>query len=376
MMEMMQGQVLQLFPLDNSLLQQILSLVFYGIFFLYLFFGQNIQTQRILMSLSSALNKVKDARDKSKKEVLDFLQKNGYKGEASVQIDNLIEYFTITPTSIDPAGLVKKIEHLLSVRDERVREEVKKMLAGKDVVTTSIMENMLEISTALNLYYKVIRHYYLVGKKTSNLYLLMQLQIILPDLLREIDALLSAIEPIKNGQPLGDGIGAMVAGKMLLNCEKKPIARDTVFGEVKYKNRSLYVIKAEGPAGNVGQIGNAIEYLINKYGLKPSSIVMIDAALKLEGEPSGEVAEGVGAAIGGIGVDKFKIEEVSSKAGIPLYAIIIKESIVEAISAMTKEIAEAAAKVQSRLDSLIEARTKEGDVVIVVGVGNTLGVGQ
>jgi len=376
MMEMMQGQVLQLFPLDNSLLQQILSLVFYGIFFLYLFFGQNIQTQRILMSLSSALNKVKDARDKSKKEVLDFLQKNGYKGDASVQIDNLIEYFTITPTSIDPAGLVKKIEHLLSVRDERVREEVKKMLAGKDVVTTSIMENMLEISTALNLYYKVIRHYYLVGKKTSNLYLLMQLQIILPDLLREIDALLSAIEPIKNGQPLGDGIGAMVAGKMLLNCEKKPIARDTVFGEVKYKNRSLYVIKAEGPAGNVGQIGNAIEYLINKYGLKPSSIVMIDAALKLEGEPSGEVAEGVGAAIGGIGVDKFKIEEVSSKAGIPLYAIIIKESIVEAISAMTKEIAEAAAKVQSRLDSLIEARTKEGDVVIVVGVGNTLGVGQ
>ncbi len=373
---MMQGQVLQLFPLDNSLLQQILSLVFYGIFFLYLFFGQNIQTQRILMSLSSALNKVKDARDKSKKEVLDFLQKNGYKGDASVQIDNLIEYFTITPTSIDPAGLVKKIEHLLSVRDERVREEVKKMLAGKDVVTTSIMENMLEISTALNLYYKVIRHYYLVGKKTSNLYLLMQLQIILPDLLREIDALLSAIEPIKNGQPLGDGIGAMVAGKMLLNCEKKPIARDTVFGEVKYKNRSLYVIKAEGPAGNVGQIGNAIEYLINKYGLKPSSIVMIDAALKLEGEPSGEVAEGVGAAIGGIGVDKFKIEEVSSKAGIPLYAIIIKESIVEAISAMTKEIAEAAAKVQSRLDSLIEARTKEGDVVIVVGVGNTLGVGQ
>ncbi|MGQ9782054.1 MAG: DUF1512 family protein [Nitrososphaeria archaeon] len=376
MMEMVGDQVLQLFPLDNSLLQQILSLVFYGIFFLYLFFGQNIQTQRILMSLSSALNKVKDARDKSKKEVLDFLQKNGYKGDAFVQIDNLIEYFTITPTSIDPAGLVKKIEHLLSVRDDRIREEVKKMLADKDVVTTSIMENMLEISTALNLYYKVIRHYYLIGKKTSNLYLLMQLQIILPDLLREIDALLSAIDPIKNGQPLGDGIGALVAGKMLLNCEKKPIARDTVFGEVKYKNRNLYVIKAEGPAGNVGQIGNAIEYLINRYGLKPSSIIMIDAALKLEGEPSGEVAEGVGAAIGGIGVDKFKIEEVSSKAGIPLYAIIIKESIVEAISTMTKEIAEAAAKVQARLDSLIEARTKEGDVIIIVGVGNTLGVGQ
>lgn len=135
-------------------------------------------------------------------------------------------------------------------------------------------------------------------------------------------------------------------------------------------------MKAEGPAGNVGAVGNAVERLINNYGLKPSLIVMIDAALKLEGEPTGEIAEGVGAAIGGIGVDKFKIEEVSSKADIPLYAIIIKESIGEAVSAMTKDVIDAAAKVQARLDSLLEDRTKEEDTIIVVGVGNTFGVGQ
>jgi len=341
-----------------------------------MFFGNSIQTRRILLSLSGALNKVKGARDKSKKEVLDYLQKNGYKGDASLQVDNLIEFFTIAPVSLDPAGLVKKIEHLLSVRDERVREEVKKLLPDKDVITTSITENLLDTSAALNYYYKVLRHYYLVGKKTSNIYLLMQLQIILPEILREIDALMSSIDPIKNAQPMGDGIGAMVAAKLMLNSEKKPIARDTVFAEVKYKNRVLYVMKAEGPAGNVGAVGNAVERLINSYGLKPALIVMIDAALKLEGEPTGEIAEGVGAAIGGIGVDKFKIEEISSKANIPLYAIIIKESIGEAISAMTKDIIDAAAKTQARLDSLIEDRTKEGDVIIVVGVGNTLGVGQ
>jgi len=328
------------------------------------------------MSLSGAINKVKIARDKSEKELLDFLQKNGYKGDASVQVGNLIEFFTITPTSLDPAGLVRKIEHLLNVRDERVKEEIKKMLPDKDAVTISITENLLSVSADLNFWYKILRHYYLVGKKTSNLYLLMQLQMILPDLMREIEALLSAIDPIKNGQPIGDGIGAMVAGKLMLNSEKKPVAKDTVFSEVKYKNRTLYIVKAEGPSGNVGQVGKAIEYLINDYGLKPSSIVMIDVGGKLEGEKTGEVAEGVGAAIGGIGVDKFKIEEVSTKSGIPLYAIVIKLSLAEAISAMTKEIAEAAAKTQARLDSLIEARTKEGDVIIVIGVGNTLGVGQ
>jgi hypothetical protein len=372
----MQTQILQLLPTSSNTLQDILSLAFYGFFFLYLFFGNYIQTQRILMSLSGALNKVKAARDKSKNEFVDYLQKNGYKGDPSVQVDNLLEFFTITPVSIDPAGLVKKLEHLLSVRDERVREEVKRLLPNKDAITTSVMENLLDTSSAVNYYYKVLRHYYLMGKKTSNIYLLMQLQMILPDLLREIDAMLSSIEPTENAQPWGDGIGAMVAAKLMLTSEKKTIARDTVFAEVNYKNRDIYVMKAEGPAGNVGAVGNGVERLINDYGLKPSLIVMIDAALKLEGEPSGEIAEGVGAAIGGIGVDKFKIEEVSSRTGIPLYAIIIKESLYEAITSMTKDIIDAAAKVQARFDSLLEDRTKEEDTVILVGVGNTMGVGQ
>jgi hypothetical protein len=368
--------IFQFFPTDNSSIQQILSLIFYAIFFFYLFFGQQLQVQRILLSISGALNKIKDAQDRSRREIIDFLQKNDYKGDAISHINTLIEYFTISPVDLDPTGLVKKIEHILSVRDERIRSEVRSMLPEKDALTISILENLLEIAAALNVYYKVVRHYYLIGKKTSNLYLLMQLQMVLPDLLREVEALVSAIEPIKNAQPIGDGIGPMVAGRLLLNSEKKQIARDTIFGEVNYKNRVLYVIKAEGPAGNVGQPGNAIEYLISNYGLKPAAIIMIDAALKLEGEATGEVAEGAGAAIGGIGVDKYKIEEIASKNNIPLYAIIIKESIVEAITCMTKEIVEAIPKVLNRIDYLLENRTKEGDSVIVVGVGNSIGVGQ
>ena len=36
---------------------------------------------------------------------------------------------------------------------------------------------------------------------------------------------------------------------------------------------------------------------------------MIDAALKMEGDKTGSVVIGVGAAIGGIGVEKYKIEQ-------------------------------------------------------------------
>ena len=43
---------------------------------------------------------------------------------------------------------------------------------------------------------------------------------------------------------------------------------------------------------------------------------------------------------------------------------------------MRKEIAEATDKVMERIYRLIEEKTKEGDTILIVGVGNTLGVAQ
>jgi len=100
---------------------------------------------------------------------------------------------------------------------------------------------------------------------------------------------------------------------------------------------------------------------------------MIDAALKLEGEKTGTVAEGVGAAIGGIGVEKFKIEEAATKYSVPLYAIIIKQSIAEAISTMKKEIVDSTSEVIRRIDRLLNNEMEEGSVIIA-GIGNTIGV--
>ncbi|MCL5066829.1 MAG: DUF1512 domain-containing protein, partial [Thaumarchaeota archaeon] len=104
--------------------------------------------------------------------------------------------------------------------------------------------------------------------------------------------------------------------------------------------------------------------------------IMVDAALKFEGEKTGDIAEGIGAAIGGIGVEKFHIEAQAVKANIPMYAVVVKESLTDAISVMMKEIAEASDKVISVVQRIIEEKTKEGDSVLIVGVGNSLGVGQ
>lgn len=55
-------------------------------------------------------------------------------------------------------------------------------------------------------------------------------------------------------------------------------------------------------------------------------IVTVDAAVKLEGEQSGEVAEGVGAAIGGPGAERYHIEEAATKHGIPVNAVVVDHS--------------------------------------------------
>ena len=163
--------------------------------------------------------------------------------------------------------------------------------------------------------------------------------------------------------------------KLMLEKEKHEIARDTIYAESNIENRKVYLITAKGPGGTVGQPGNALKNIINK-GTKPSMLIMIDAALRLEGEKTGEIAEGIGAAIGGIGVDRFKIEEIATENNIPIYAIVIKQTLVEAISIMRKEIAETTEPVHNILNRLIRERTKEGNSVIIIGVGNTAGVGQ
>jgi hypothetical protein len=61
---------------------------------------------------------------------------------------------------------------------------------------------------------------------------------------------------------------------------------------------------------------------------------------------------------------------------IPVYAIIVKQSVGDAITIMRKEIADSFDKVTSTVYSVIDDKTTAGQSVLVIGVGNTLGVGQ
>jgi hypothetical protein len=56
--------------------------------------------------------------------------------------------------------------------------------------------------------------------------------------------------------------------------------------------------------------------------------------------------------------------------------VIVKEDIGDAVAPMRREIHEAVDKVLERVRDVVKERTKEGDTVLIVGVGNSIGVGQ
>jgi hypothetical protein len=358
-------------------ISQILSILFYVVFIVFLFYGQRIQMYVMIREVEGSLYKLKYIKEEGRKIAIETIKEIGKpQTDPSARVDRYLEYFTIQPQSMDPAGLVYKLDHILDVRDSRLKDEVKIMAPASDEVQVNNLENTLEAAMALNFIYKVIRHYYIQGKKTLSLYIIMQLQMILPLVMKEAEAYASALKAFAYGQPIGDGAAPLVAAKLIHGYKTKKVPKDCVVATVPIEGRTALVIKAEGPGGNVGKPGDAVKAVIDENKGKIASVIMIDAGLKLEGETVGAVAEGIGAAIGGPGVDQYKIEEVLVEYHIPIYAVIVKEDIGDAVSPMRKEIADSVDKVIERVKNVILERTKEGDKVIIVGVGNTIGIGQ
>ena len=368
---------MSLFPGSGDSITQIISLLSYVFFIVLIFYGQRIQMYVMIREVENSLHKLRHIKEEGRKNAIDALKEIGKPTvDPSARVDRYLEYFTIGPQGMDPAGIVNKLDHILDVRDERLKEEVRLMAPSCDEVQVNNLENTLEAAMALNFIYKVVRHYYIQGKKTLSLYVIMQLQMILPMVMKEAEAYSSALKAFAYGQPIGDGAGPLVAGKLMHGYETRKLPKDCVMATVPFEGRTALVIKAEGPGGNVGKPGDAVEAVIEENEGKIGLLIMIDAGLKLEGETVGEVSEGIGAAIGGPGVDAYKIEEKLTKYKIRNYAVIVKEDIGDAVSPMRKEINDSVDKVIERVKAVVQERTKEGDKVIIVGVGNSIGVGQ
>ena len=342
---------------------------------IFIFYGQRIQLLITSGEIKKSLKKLEEHRNESKTELIEYIKNNlKPKKDPALIIDKFLNYFTIMPVDMDPNGIVAKVRHFVRSREDYTREHVRSLSPEMSNYELTKVQNLLDIATTLQLIHKIINHLFLTAKKQKNYPLIVPLQMMLPFVMEEADALAKAIPAFKQGQPIGDGIGPMVVGKMMLNTEKQTVAFETVLSQTEYDGRKLLLMKADGPSASVGRPGDGIESIISKQKL--DAIIMIDASLKLEGEESATIAHGFGAAIGGIGTERFQIEAVATKHKIPVFAIVIKESIKEAITLMTKKIADKAEETRSQLYEMIKENTKSGQSILVIGVGNTLGVSQ
>jgi hypothetical protein len=354
----------------------IINLLWIGSFFAFIVFGQQIQSRIALMQIDGAVRRLENMSIEAKSLTLRTLRDVGKpKDDPAPRLNSLLEQFLIEPVSMDPAGVVPKFDHLLDVREAKFKSDVARIAPEASPSQVNNLENLVEAAWALNYMFKVVRHLYLLGKKTFSVLVIFQLQAFLPLIMQEAEAYTGASKAFAEGHPIGDGAGPLVASKLMRGHEVRKYEKDMLGAETTIEGRRVIALKAEGPGGNVGKPGDAIRQVLEENNGKAAMIVMVDAALKLEGEKTGEVAEGIGAAIGGIGTERFKIEEEATKFGIPVFAVVIKQSILEAVTTMRKDIAEAADPVIEKIKRLILERTKEGELVIVAGIGNTAGVG-
>lgn len=359
-----------LFTLTENESDLLFAIIWIFPIIIFVVFGQRIQLYMTSIELEKKIRKIKSLEHQINNDLLIFVR--SYGNISSIQIDQLIDYFVILPNNMDPNGIVPKIKHVIRSRENYINCTIRSIFPNCDKIVIKKIQSLFEIMTLLKSLYKNVNHILLTAKKQHNYPLILPLQLNLPFIMEEAFALKESIDPIKKGDPIGDGIGPLVVNNMMQNTVKHHDIDQTIWSMSTYNDKKLYFVKAEGPSPTTGKLGDAVELLIAQY--TPNLIIMVDAALKLEGEKTASVSCGFGAAIGGIGIDKFQIEELATKYAISIFSIVVKESIKDSMSTMTNEISEKVNYIKSLIYNTVDKNTIECKSILIIGVGNTSGI--
>ncbi len=346
--------------------------MWFAVMLVFFMFYPRLMLGQIMYKLERTAKKLEEMSEESKKVVLKKISNKPDK-KLKQSVNRFFEFFSIEPVSLDPQGIVSKFDHIIRGQKNRFTYFVKSVAPKKNTEEQTNIEMGFAAGISLYQIAKVVRHYVELVKKTKNFQIGMILQMQLPMIEMIAKALHKGTKALSNGDPIGDGLGPLVAADLIGNNKIQEVEEDIVMAKTVYKGRNLFVMKAKGPGGRLGYPGKAIEKIATKN--KAVKIITVDAAAKLEGEKTGSIAEGIGVAMGGIGVEKSYIEDAAVKNQIPLDSVVVKMSQEEAITPMRKAIKDAVPGVMESINRSLE-ETKKGSNIIVFGVGNTSGVGN
>lgn len=348
------------------------NILWFVVFIIFMLFYPRLMITQMLWKLEQVARLIEGMTKKGKGIVIRRISKNPDR-RLKEEVSNFLEFFMIQPVSLDPYGIIKKLEHMVDMTDARFKYFVDQVAPKMDEESKRNVRMGLSGAVSLNQIAKIVRHFVELVRKTKNLQLALVLQMQLPMIERLSKALLKGTEALTNGWPIGDGVGCLAVAHLVGTSRLKEVEKDTMLATKRIAGRKVFILRAKGPGGRLGKIGKATEKLMKRN--KIAKIITIDASAKLEGEKTGKVAEGVGVAIGGIGVDRSYIENITVKKSIPLDSVVVKMSQEEAIQPMKSEVLLSIPRVLNIVKERIKA-TKRRGAVLIVGVGNTCGIGN
>ena len=347
------------------------TIVWFLLFFAMMFLYPKLMISQTIWQLEKSAAELEALDARAQSIVIRKSSKSPSK-EQRAAVKRFMEFFAVGPVDLDPAGIIRKIDLVSRRADYKFKYFVSQIAPKFSMEEQSNLKNAMAGAMTTHQIAKIVRHFLETVKKYKIFQLAIILQMQIPMIARIAKAAIGATAAFADGIPVGDGIGPMVASTLIGKQKVKFYSEDEfVVCEKKVAGKKVFISKAWGPGASTGIPGKFLKKFTAKN--KITRIITVDAALKMEGEKSGSLAEGVGVAMGGSGVDRYEIEEFATRNNIPLDAVAIKMSDEEAIMPMRKEIYNAIPDAIELVDEVVK-RGPRGEKILLIGVGNTCGV--
>lgn len=348
------------------------QLIWLAFFMVFIFFAPRLMVTQTILKLEKDVAELEGMAKNARDCVVKAVSK---KPTANLKeaIRNFMEFFAISPVSLDPYGIVKKLDHIIRNSEQRFKYFVKEIAPNLSIERQRNIKNALAGAITTHEIAKLVRHFLEIVKKYKLFQLGMILQMQIPLVARIAKASMHATHAFAEGSPIGDGIGPLVAANMIKDKYKKFEKEEFILFKTKINGKDIFITKSDGPGASTGYPGKFLKKFFKRNRI--NRIITIDAGMKLEGEKPGSIAEGVGVAIGGSGVDRYEIEEICVQKNIPLDAVVVKVSDEEALMPMGKEIVNSVSNAIDIVKKNIK-REKKKEKILIIGVGNTCGIGN
>ncbi|MHA1618861.1 MAG: DUF1512 family protein [Promethearchaeota archaeon] len=369
----------------NEAMSIIFQVMFMIMMFISIFYSSKIRGWKASRSIKDGLEELNQWNTETKQLTVakfkEYCNESQTPQEIEKKITEFLNFVTITPVNLDTNGIIPKIEHILNNREAKYTNEVKDLAVTANPAQVHNLGKLLQVAAAVHMIHRLLLHYFILGKKLKSITFLQQVEVQIPLLRVMAEAYMSASKSFAEGSPIGDALGPLVVAKFVREITQndstayEEISDDTILQKATFEGRTLYFIRAKGPGGTVGKPGTAIQKVLERHPDGIVRIITVDAGIKMEGDRTGAIVSGVGAAIGGFGVEKSKIEDVATKNQVPMDALICRQSLKDAIVTMNKPILDSVPSIIEKAKAIIRRTTEENQSIIVAGIGNTIGIG-